>query len=238
MFDFSDSVVVVTGAAGNLGLAVTQKFLAAGATVCAVDHKQNRLSQLIASNSFSGKLICYDGVNLTDAAQTLSLAERVQNDGGVPDVLVNVVGGFTYGETVHALSDQTWQRMFELNVQTVINSARAFIPEMIAQNHGKVINVASRSGLKAGAKTSAYASAKSVVIRLTESMSAELMADNIQVNCVLPGIIDTPQNRASMPNADFDRWVLPEKIADPILFLASEGAQAISGAAIPVYGRS
>jgi NAD(P)-dependent dehydrogenase (short-subunit alcohol dehydrogenase family) len=112
------------------------------------------------------------------------------------------------------------------------------IPHMLDQHSGKIVNISSRAGLEGKKNSAAYAAAKSAVIRLTESMSAELKASGINVNCILPGTIDTPQNRAEMPKADFDRWVTPEALASVILFLASGEARAVHGAALPVYGLS
>lgn len=128
--------------------------------------------------------------------------------------------------------------MFNLNIRTVFIACQAVIPRFIQQHDGKIINVSARAGLVGSANMSAYSAAKSAVIRLTESMAVELKPERITVNCVLPGTIDTPQNRTEMPNADFSRWVLPESIAETILFLVSEAGRDISGAAIPIYGRS
>jgi NAD(P)-dependent dehydrogenase (short-subunit alcohol dehydrogenase family) len=126
--------------------------------------------------------------------------------------------------------------MLDLNARTAFVVSRAVIPGMRERGQGKIIHVASRAALKGSAKAAAYSASKSALIRLTESLAAELKRDGINVNCVLPGTIDTPQNRASMPKADRSRWVAPEAIADVILFLASDAARAIHGAALPVYG--
>jgi NAD(P)-dependent dehydrogenase (short-subunit alcohol dehydrogenase family) len=128
--------------------------------------------------------------------------------------------------------------MLTLNLQSVFTACKAVIPTMLDQKYGKIINIAARPGLKGIVNGSAYSAAKSGVIRLTESMAAELKFKGINVNCVLPGTIDTPQNRESMPDSDYTRWVKPEQIADVILFLSSDGAVAINGAVIPVYGKS
>ncbi len=238
MFDFDRQLVVVTGAAGNLGRAVVGLFLEAGARVCAVDHRSGRIQEQLADQQFRGELNLFENVDLTDLKQTQSLSERIFEVQGVPDVLVNTVGGFTYGEAVHQISAETWNRMFDLNVQTLLNTAKAFVPSLVEEKRGRIVNVASRSGLRGSAQTGAYAAAKGVVIRLTESMAAELLPHRIRVNAVLPGIIDTPENRRDMPEADFSRWVTPEDVARTILFLSSDQSEAISGAAIPIYGRS
>jgi NAD(P)-dependent dehydrogenase (short-subunit alcohol dehydrogenase family) len=109
---------------------------------------------------------------------------------------------------------------------------------MLKQKSGRIINVSSREGLEAHAGFAAYSASKSAVLRLTESLAAELTASDINVNCIMPSTIDTPQNRAAMPNADFSKWVAPEAIADVIAFLASDAARAVTGAAVPVYGKA
>jgi NAD(P)-dependent dehydrogenase (short-subunit alcohol dehydrogenase family) len=153
------------------------------------------------------------------------------------DVLINAAGGWRGGTAVHETSLDTWDLLINLNVRTMIVVSSAVIPVMLKQGSGKIVNVAARAGLSGSSKGGAYSAAKSAVLRLTESMAAELKNNGINVNCVMPATIDTPQNRADMPKADTSRWVKPEAIADVILFLTSDAAQAVHGAAIPVYGR-
>ena len=153
------------------------------------------------------------------------------------DVIVHTVGGFTYGEPVYDLSMETWQRMLDINVNGFLNLSKALVPDLVEKGQGKVITIGAKAALKGGAKTGAYSASKAALLRLTESMAAELAGVGVQVNCVLPGTIDTPNNRAEMPNADFSKWVSPAKIAETILFLASPESDAITGAAIPVYGQ-
>src|SRR5258708_24548844 len=152
------------------------------------------------------------------------------------DVLCNIAGGFRMGHPVHETPEDTWELMLDLNAKSVINAARAVVPGMLAAGRGKIVNIAALAGLRGKANMGAYSAAKSAVIRLTESMSAELRAKRIHVHCILPSIIDTPQNRADMPGADPRRWVAPEALAEVVLFLASDAARAIHGAAIPVTG--
>jgi NAD(P)-dependent dehydrogenase (short-subunit alcohol dehydrogenase family) len=238
MFDFRDEIVVVTGAAGNLGSAVVKIFLQNGATVCGMDYKQGRLNGLENFTSTSGNFHVFEEIDIMDREGMRALAQDLHDQVGKADVLVNTVGGFTFGEQVHGLSPETWERMMSLNVQSFLNLTHAFVPDLLDKGQGKVISIGSRSSLKGSAKTGAYAAAKSALLRLTESMAAELLPHHIQVNCVLPGTIDTPENREAMPNADFEKWVTLEELAETILFLASPGADGINGAAIPVYGSS
>jgi NAD(P)-dependent dehydrogenase (short-subunit alcohol dehydrogenase family) len=179
-----------------------------------------------------------DSVDLTDAAAVQNMVKEAIGRFGQIDVLVNAAGGFHAGTAVHETPLETWDFMLNLNARTVLYCCRVIIPHMLEHGSGKIVNVAARLGLAGAAKSAAYSVAKSAVIRLTESIAAELKGYGINVNCILPGTIDTPQNRRAMPNADPSRWVPPEALADVILFLASDAAREIHGAAVPVYGRS
>jgi NAD(P)-dependent dehydrogenase (short-subunit alcohol dehydrogenase family) len=237
MFDFSNRVVIVTGAAGNLGSAVAQAFQAAGAKLVLVDRAADRLPRLFPDLADSPNHFLATSVDLTKANAVETMVAETLNRLGRVDVLVNTPGGFRGGMAVHETPLETWDFMLNLNARTVFIASRAVIPHMLQQGSGRIVNVAARAALKGGAKMAAYSLSKSAVVRLTESMAAELKKEGINVNCVLPGTIDTPQNRQAMPNADHNRWVKPEAIADVILFLASDAARAVQGAAIPVYGK-
>jgi NAD(P)-dependent dehydrogenase (short-subunit alcohol dehydrogenase family) len=153
-------------------------------------------------------------------------------------VLANLAGGFRMGEPVHSTSDATWNFLLDLNARTLLHAVRAVVPRMLAQGGGKIVNVGAFAAQRGAAQMGAYVAAKSAVIRLTETLAAELREKNINVNCVLPTIIDTPENRAAMPKADPGRWVAPADLANVIAFLASDAARAIHGAALPVAGLS
>ncbi|MEZ5561329.1 MAG: SDR family NAD(P)-dependent oxidoreductase, partial [Pseudomonadales bacterium] len=154
------------------------------------------------------------------------------------DVLANIAGGFTMGEPVHETSDATWDFMMGLNARSVLNMARAVVPVMLEHGGGRIVNIGAGAGLHGVGQMGAYSASKSVVIRLTEAMSDELRGQGINVNCVLPSVIDTERNRQDMPDADFSKWVTPAAMARVIGFLASEAAEAIHGAAVPVRGLS
>lgn len=237
MFDFSDRVVIVTGAAGNLGYAVARAFQAAGARLVLVDRAADRLPRLFPELATSPDHFLATSVDLTDAAAVQAMVDETMQRFGRVDVLVNVAGGWRGGQAVHEMDLDTWDFLFDLNVRTAVTASRAVIPHMLTRGSGRIVNVAAKAGLEGTARNAAYSAAKSAVIRLTESMAAELKKEGINVNCVLPGTIDTPQNREAMPKADRSRWVEPEAIADVILFLASDAARAVQGAAIPVYGK-
>lgn len=238
MFDFTDRVVIVTGSVGNLGSAVGRALLASGAQLALVDRSSDRLQEVFADLSGSPDHLLAGGVDLADPASVQGMVKNVISRFGRIDALINTVGGYRAGTPLHETPLDTLDFMLSLNVRTLFIVSQAVIPHMLRQQSGKIVNVAARVGLESKKNMAAYAAAKSAVIRLTEGMSAELKTSGINVNCVLPGTIDTPQNRAEMPNADYSRWVSPEALADTILFLASDAARAVHGAALPVYGLS
>jgi len=224
----SGRVIVVTGASGALGKVVADVAAARGARVAGIDHAPSQ-------DPATANRIELGGVDLTDAAQAKSAIDTVAAHFGRLDALINIAGGFAY-ETIAEGDPKTWQRMYALNVTTSLNAARAAIPYLTASSTGRVVNVGAMGALQAGAGMGAYAASKAGVHRLTEALAAEWKG-RITVNAVLPSTIDTPANRASMPNADFAKWVTPQELADVILFLASDAASAVTGALIPVVGR-
>lgn len=238
MFDFQERIVIVTGAAGNLGQAVSRGFLSAGAHVVLVDRSPDRLPEQYPSLVDSPTHMLVTSVDQTEQAPVQEMVDQVLERFGRIDVLANTVGGYRAGTPVHETSLQDWEFMLDLNARTAFIISHAIVPAMLQQACGKIVHVGSRAALQASARAAAYSAAKSAVVRLTESLSSELKRQGINVNCVLPGTIDTPDNRAAMPNADHSRWVTPEALADVIMFLASDAARAMHGAAIPVYGTS
>jgi len=236
MDEITGKLVVVTGAAGNLGKAVVKAFLNSGATVFGIDHREGRMEEFAQTAKYDNKFHPMEKVDITNMESVLTLAKEINKSFGEIDVLVNTVGAFTMDAGVHDLDRKTFQRMMGLNVYSFLNVTKAFVPQMIKKGYGKVISISARAALKGSTKMGAYAASKAALLRLTESLAAELKSENVQVNSVLPGTIDTPENRQDMPDADYSKWVSPEKLADVILFLASPDSDAISGAAIPVYG--
>jgi len=221
-------VVVVTGASGALGKVVAASALELGARVAGVDHAA---SQVAAS---PGR-IELGGVDLTDPAQARKAIDAAASHFGKLDALINIAGGFAFEAIVEG-DPKTWQRMYALNVLTALNASRSAIPHLVASGAGRIINVGAMGALQAGSGMGAYAASKAGVHRLTEALAAEWKG-KITVNAVLPSTIDTAANRASMPNADFSKWVTPEELANVILFLAGDAASAVTGALIPVSGR-
>ena len=221
-------IVVVTGASGALGKVVADQALARGARVAGLDYAASQIPA-------AGNRIELGGVDLSDPAQAKKAIDAVAAHFGRCDALINIAGGFAF-ETVADGDPKTWQRMYALNVLTALNASRSAIPHLVASPSGRIVNVGAMGALQAGSGMGAYAASKAGVHRLTEALAAEWKG-KITVNAVLPSTIDTPANRASMPRADFGKWVTPQELADVILFLASDAASAITGALLPVSGR-
>jgi NAD(P)-dependent dehydrogenase (short-subunit alcohol dehydrogenase family) len=221
-------VLVITGALGALGRVVADVALARGAKVAGVDHAQ-------AKAPASPTRLELGSVDLTDPAQAAKAIDAAAKHFGKLDALINIAGGFAF-ETVGDGDAKTWERMFALNVMTARNASHAALPHLAKSGAGRIINVGAMGALQAGSGMGPYAASKAGVHRLTEALAAEWKG-KVTVNAVLPSTIDTPANRASMPKADFAKWVAPEELAEVILFLASDAASAVTGALIPVSGR-
>jgi NAD(P)-dependent dehydrogenase (short-subunit alcohol dehydrogenase family) len=221
-------IIVVTGASGALGKVVVATALAKGSRVAAIDHAASTMKA-------TPDRIELGGVDLTDASEAKKAIDAAASHFGKLDALVNIAGGFAF-ETTAEGDPKTWQRMYALNVLTALNASRSAIPHLSASGAGRIINVGAMGALQAGAGMGAYAASKAGVHRLTEALAAEWKG-KITVNAVLPSTIDTAANRASMPNADFAKWVRPEELAEVILFLANDAASAVTGALLPVSGR-
>ncbi|MBL8190987.1 MAG: SDR family oxidoreductase [Acidobacteria bacterium] len=233
--EFTNRVVAITGGAGNLGMVVAKAFSNAGAKLALIDRSPGKLAEMFSQ---SGGHLIAPPTDVTDPNSVAASVQEIINKLGRIDVLVNTAGGYRAGTPLHETPVGDWDFMLNLNARSVFVMCQTVIPHMLRQGYGKIINTASRAALSGDANHAAYSVSKTAVVRLTESMAGELKDAGLNANCVMPGMIDTPQNRAAMPDADFSKWVAPEAIADVILFLASDGARAINGAAIPVYGRS
>lgn len=226
---------LITGAAGTLGRAVAAAFKGACANRVLLDIDAKALEAAHGGKTEDQILVTAD---LGDRDAVIAACQAGVDAFGAIDIACNIAGGFAMGDPVHDTPMEVWDRMMGMNAISMINTCAAVVPHMLAAGGGKIVNIGAMGGLKGGADMGAYAASKSAVIRLTESMGAELREKNINVNCVLPSIIDTAPNREAMPDADPARWVAPEALADVILFLSSDGARAIHGAAIPVVGLS
>ena len=221
-------VVVVTGASGALGRVVVEAALARGARVAGLDYAASQIPA-------TANRIALGDVDLSDAAEATKAIDAVAAHFGRLDALVNIAGGFAF-EAVAEGDPATWQHMYALNVLTALNASRAAIPHLAVSASARIVNIGAIGAQQAGAGMGAYAASKAGVHRLTEALAAEWKG-KITVNAVLPSIIDTTANRASMPKADFAKWVTPQELAEVILFLVSDTASAVTGALIPVSGR-
>jgi NAD(P)-dependent dehydrogenase (short-subunit alcohol dehydrogenase family) len=221
--------VVVTGALGALGRAVAQHLHEQGAAVVGLDKAEG------AWPPGMGALV--GGVDLADGAATAAaLRQAATRLGGGIDALVNIAGGFVW-EPLEGGTLDTWDRLYTMNLRTAVAACQAALPWLKASPQGSIVNVGALGAVKAGAGMGAYAASKAGVARLTEALAEEHKASGLRVNAVLPSIIDTAANRASMPDADASRWVQPQQLAAVIAFLVSRDAAAVTGALIPVAGR-
>lgn len=223
--ELDNKAVVITGANGNLGRAIAHAALNAGATVKLLDIA---FGDDIAT-LFPERSSCHT-INLFEQGSSAACFA----DLGAIDALVNAAGGFAMGSQVHETTDDDWSRMFDLNVRTMLNGVRGVTPGMIERRYGKIVNIGAAGALQGSALMAPYIAAKSAVIRSTECLAEELKQHGINVNCVLPSVIDTPQNRDAMPDADWDEWVTPTQLAETICFLISDAANGIHGSSIAV----
>ncbi len=227
--------IVVTGAYGNLGRAVAAKLGAEGTNLVLIGRRADALDEAFPGEAKTRRKVAVD---LLDERATIAAFRAAAKHFGGLDGLCAIAGGFNMGPAVHETSAKFWQEMADSNVTTLLNSAKACVPHILKRGGGAVVTVGANGALRGSAKMAAYCAAKSSVMRITESMAAELGPSGIRVNCVLPGTIDTPQNRKAMPKADPGKWVGPEDIAQTIAFLLSPSAKAINGALVPVLGHS
>jgi NAD(P)-dependent dehydrogenase (short-subunit alcohol dehydrogenase family) len=238
MSSLNDKVMIITGASGNLGRAVAARVQALGAKTVLVERSPERLKAAYATLADPAQHWLAGGVDLTDPKAVAAMVAEAHRRFGRIDGLVNTVGGYRGGKPVHETDLAEWDFMYDINVRTALHACRAVIPYMLEAQRGRIVNVASRNAFAGSPNYAAYSAAKTAVLRLTESLAGELKTRGINVNCIVPGTIDTPQNRADMPKADFSTWVPPEDLAHVVAFLLSDEARSVTGAAVPVYGRS
>jgi NAD(P)-dependent dehydrogenase (short-subunit alcohol dehydrogenase family) len=233
LWKISNKVVIIRGIQNLPSVAAYR----AGAGLL-VERGEDSVKKVFADLSGLPDYLLMGGVDLTDPNLADQMAAKVNGHFGRIDVLINTVGGYHAGTPLHETPVQTLDFMYNLNVRTLFLACRAVIPYMLVNGFGKIVSVAARPGLAGRADMAAYSAAKSAVIRLTESMAAELKHSRINVNCIIPGTIDTPQKRQEMPDADASLWVHPDSLADVVLFLTSYSARDVHGAAVPVLGLS
>ncbi|MBA8884742.1 SDR family NAD(P)-dependent oxidoreductase [Dokdonella fugitiva] len=223
--------IAITGGFGTLGAAVARVAAAAGAHVAAIDRADAAPGSLADAG-----IATIAGADIADGEGARKAIDAAATALGGLDALVNIAGAFRW-ETLADGSLDTWDLLYRINVRTAAAASKAALPHLRKSNAGRIINIGANAATRAAAGMGAYTASKAGVMRLTESLAEELKDANITVNAILPSIIDTPPNRADMPNADFGKWVRPEQLADVILFLVSDAASAVTGALVPVVGR-
>jgi NAD(P)-dependent dehydrogenase (short-subunit alcohol dehydrogenase family) len=230
-------VVLITGATGDVGPHVARAFAAEGARLALTGRNIAPAEALVGELGLGADRAFAYAADVTQAESVAAWVNAVKGKWGRADVLVNVAGGYKPGKPVHEMDEADWNFMLDLNARSAFLTCRAVVPLMLAQGGGKIINLASKAALAAGRRSAAYAASKAAVLRLTEALAAEVRDKGLNVNAVIPSTIDTPGNRAAQPEADTSKWVRPEDLAAVIFFLASDAANALHGASIPVYGR-
>ena len=235
--EFSGKVALVAGGTGGLGRAVSQAFVESGAKVV-VTYRQLEEFETFASTMPKDAALEGHPIDVTDQAQVENLVKSTYAQNGRLDILVNTVGGYNGGTELWETDTEALDKMITLNVRTGFLLARAAVPVMLQQGHGAIVNIAAKAALEPAAKGAVYAASKAAALAMFDSLAAELKGTGVRANSVLPSIIDTEANRKAMPKADFSKWPKPEEIARVILFLCSDDAKVVHGAAIPVYGLS
>lgn len=235
---FSGRVALVAGGTGGLGRAVSLAFQKEGAQVVVTYRKQEEFDLLRNAADAGGSRLEGHRTDVTDETAVSQLIDSILAQHRRLDVVVNTVGGYTGGVKLWELETDVLDRMLALNLRSGYTLSRAAVGVMLKQGRGAIVNVAAKAALDHPGGAAAYAASKAAAVALLDSLAAELKGTGVRVNSILPSIIDTEPNRRAMPKADFAKWPKPEDIARVILFLCSDDAKVIHGAAIPVYGNS
>ncbi len=236
--NFSGRVVAVAGGTGGLGRAVSLAFLEEGAKVTVTYRNEAEFRELQDAAGQAAASLEGSGVDVTDENATAEFIKGVVQRHGSLDGLVNTVGGYAGGVKLWEMKTSVLDQMLALNLRSGYALARAAMPVMLKAGHGSIVNIAAKAALDHAAGAAAYAASKSAALALMDCLAADARGTGVRVNSILPSIIDTAANRSAMPNADFATWPKPEEIAQVVLFLCSDPAKTIHGAAVPVYGNA
>jgi NAD(P)-dependent dehydrogenase (short-subunit alcohol dehydrogenase family) len=234
---FKQKTALITGGTGGLGKAVTLAFLHEGASVIATYIKKDEADTLKDTVGPSAHLELLP-LDATDEAACRNLIDGITARHGQLDILVNTIGAYAGGKPLWETDSKTFQLMMSLNLTASFNLARAVAPVMLRRKRGAIVNVAAKAAFDHAAGAAAYAASKSAALALFDCLAQDLKGSGVRVNSVLPSIIDTEANRKAMPDADFSKWPKPEDIARTILFLCSDDAKVVNGAAVTVFGES
>ncbi len=233
--DPGERLVMITGATGNLGSAVVAAIERQGARTVLLDRSASRLRERFGGAGQGDRRLLVGDVDLADEPALREALRPVERFGWL-DGLVSCAGGYRAGKPAFEEDLETWDFLLRLNLRTALVASRAVLPGMLQRGRGSIVHVASRDALAGSAGAAAYGASKAALLRLTESLAEEVKHRGVRVSCVLPAALDTPQNRAAMPESAWPALVSPAAVADAIAFLVSDAARAITGAALPVYG--
>ena len=244
-YDFSNKTILITGGTGALGRNLLKSFLFQNPKTIIVTYRNEKEMQdlktdLFKTNDYSSEnvstIIDFIKIDISKDNDIKKLISYISEKYGQIHILINVVGGYIGGKSILEITESEWDKMIDINLKSAFLISKNVIPVMVTNRYGKLVHISSRSGIKAQGNDAAYASSKAALIRFIESVSEDVKDYNININCVLPTIIDTEANRKAMPNADYSRWVKPEDLSNVILFLCSDDSKIINGSAIPTYG--
>jgi NAD(P)-dependent dehydrogenase (short-subunit alcohol dehydrogenase family) len=233
-------VAIVTGATGALGRAVTRKLAQNDAKIVALYRTEKALDELHQFLGELGSRITGFQGDATVLQSVQGLVQKAIDEHGHVDILLNIVGAYSGGKILADTDEKTWDRMLTVNLKSAFLCSKAVLPHMMERKYGKIVSISARTAVQRGsrARSGAYAVSKAGIVTLTEALAEETSEHGIQVNCVMPSVIDTEANRRMLPRADFSKWVDPEDIAEVVLFLVSDASKPTSGASIPVYGKA
>lgn len=237
-FNFSEKVVLIAGGTGGLGRAVSLAFLEEGAKVVVTFRKQEEYAALQSSAGAMAASLHGHLIDVTDEAAVSQFVDRTFTQFARLDAMVNAIGGYSGGIKLWEMEAKVLDQMLSRNLCPGYTLSRAVIPIMLKQKYGAIVNVAAKAAVDHGAGAAAYAASKAAAVALMDSLAADLKGTGVRVNSILPSIIDTETNRKAMAGADFAAWPKAEDIARVVLFLCSDYAKVIHGAAVPVYGNN
>jgi NAD(P)-dependent dehydrogenase (short-subunit alcohol dehydrogenase family) len=236
----NDKVAIITGATGALGRIVTKRLAENGAKIVALYRTEEKFTELHEYlGDLRSKVIRFQG-DATVSESSQNLAKKAIDEFGRIDILLNIVGTYAGGKILAETEEELWDKMMNINLKSAFLCSKSVLPYMMEREYGKIVSISAKTAVQQGrrSRSGAYAVSKAGIVTLTEALAEETMKYGIQVNCIMPSVIDTPDNRKMLPKADFSKWVDPEEIADVILFLVSDVSRPTSGASIPVYGRA